>query len=62
MNTDSSVKLGYKPPMSEQQQKRHDVSEEDVAENRMIPIKTAAPEIGKPYVHSPNVRTNIMAR
>jgi hypothetical protein len=38
--------------MSEQQKNQYKVSNEDVAEYRMIPIKIAAPVIGNPNVHS----------
>jgi hypothetical protein len=49
-------------PLNEQQQKQYEVSDEDVAENRIIPIKTAAPVMGNPNVRSPNIRMNIIAR
>jgi hypothetical protein len=49
-------------PMSEQQQKQYEISDEDMAENRIIPINTAAPVIGNPNVRSPNIRTHIIAR
>ncbi len=46
-------------PISKQQQKLYQLTEDDLGGNQALPITPIAPSIGNPNVQSPNITTNI---
>lgn len=49
-------------PVSKQERKAYEISDDGVSVNTITPINTAAPKIGNPNVQAPNITTRVIPR